>query len=91
MPEPGGGYESEAMAVLEARRLRGTRAVVGDFASFGARLLAGLTKTRAGSHGSFEFDGESYAYLYHRYKHSWLRERAVEVPVVQRMVDRQAE
>lgn len=90
-PEPGGGYQPQGLAgrVREARRLRGTRAVAGDFARFGGRLLAGLPRTRAGSHGSFEFDGESYPYLFHLYKHSWLRERAVEVPVVQRIVDRQ--
>jgi SAM-dependent methyltransferase len=90
-PAPGGGYQPQGLAarVAEARRRRGTRAVAGDFARFGGRLLAGLPRTRSGSHGSFEFDGESYPYLYHRYKHSWLRERAVEVPVVQRIVDRQ--
>jgi SAM-dependent methyltransferase len=90
-PAPGGGYQPEGLAarVREARRLRGTRAVAGDFARFGGRLLAGLPRTRAGSHGSFEFDGEFYPYLFHLYKHSWLRERAVEVPVVQRIVDRQ--
>jgi SAM-dependent methyltransferase len=90
-PEPGGGYQPQGLVerVQEARRRRGTRAVAGDFARFGGRLLAGLPRTRAGSHGSFEFDGETYPYLFHRYKHSWLRERAVEVPVVQRIVDGQ--
>jgi SAM-dependent methyltransferase len=91
MTEPGGGYQPQGLLarVQEARRQRGTRAVAGDFARFGGRLLAGLPRTRAGSHGSFEFDGESYPYLFHLYKHSWLRERTVEVPVVQRIVDRQ--
>jgi SAM-dependent methyltransferase len=90
-PAPGGGYQPQSLAarIREARDLRGTRAVARDFARFGARLFAGLPRTRAGSHGSFEFDGESYPYLFHRYKHSWLRERAVEVPVVQRIVDLQ--
>jgi SAM-dependent methyltransferase len=88
-PAPGGGYQPQGLAarIREARRRRGTRAVAGDFARFGGRLLAGLPRTRAGSHGSFEFDGESYPYLFNRYKQSWLRERAVEVPVVQRIVD----
>jgi SAM-dependent methyltransferase len=86
-----GGYRPQALPdrLREARRLRGTRPVVGDFARFGGRLLAGLPWTLTGSRGEFSLDGESYAYLYHPYKRTWLTERAVEVPVVQRIVDRE--
>jgi SAM-dependent methyltransferase len=85
----GGGYRPQALPdrLLEARRLRGTRPVAGDFARFAGRLLAGLPWTLAGSHGRFSLDGESYEYLFHLYKHTWLTERAVEVPVMQRVVD----
>jgi SAM-dependent methyltransferase len=90
-PAPG-SYRPQGLAarIREARDLRGMRAVAGDFARFGGLLLAGLPRTRRGAHGTFEFDGESYRYLYHRYKHTWLTERAVEVPIVQRLVDREA-
>jgi SAM-dependent methyltransferase len=62
--------------------------VVGDYARFFSGLAAGLPWTLAGAHGAFEFRGRRYPYLYHRYKHTWLTERAVEVPVVQAIVDR---
>ena len=62
--------------------------MAGDYARFFTGLAAGLPWTRSGSRGEFSFRGESYGYLYHRYKHTWLTERAVEVPVVQAMVDR---
>lgn len=89
-PARGSGYRPESLParLRMARRLRGTRAVAGDFARFGGRLVAGLPWTLSGSRGRFSFEGESYEYLFHRYKRSWLTERAVEVPVMQRMVDR---
>ncbi|MEZ5123660.1 MAG: glycosyltransferase family 4 protein [Solirubrobacterales bacterium] len=44
-------------------------------------FVAGLprTLTRRGPH--FEFAGETYRYLYHRYNNTWMNERAVEVPI----------
>jgi SAM-dependent methyltransferase len=85
-----GGYRPQALPdrLREARRERGTRAAAGDLARFGMRLAAGLPWTLRGSRGRFSLEGETYRYLYHRYKHTWLTERAVEVPVVQRIVDR---
>lgn len=62
--------------------------MVGDYARFFSGLAAGLPWTVAGAHGGFVFGGQRYAYLYHRYKHTWLTERAVEVPIVQAVVDR---
>jgi SAM-dependent methyltransferase len=85
------GYRPQALPerVREARHARGLVPVAADLARYGAGLLAGLPWTVAGRHGRFTLDGEDYRYLYHRYKATWLTERAVEVPVVQRMVDRE--
>jgi SAM-dependent methyltransferase len=68
--------------------LRGIRPVVGDYARYGTGALAGLPWALRGGRGLFAFGGEQYEYLYHRYKFTWLTERAVEVPIVQAIVDR---
>lgn len=87
-----GAYTPQTLPVrlAEAARRRGVRPVAGDFVRWAGRLAAGLPHTVAGAHGEFSFEGERYPYLYGRYKRSWLTERAVEVPVVQRIVDRNA-
>jgi SAM-dependent methyltransferase len=72
----------------ESRRARGAVPVAADLARYGAGLVAGLPWTLRGRRGRFRLDGEEYPYLFHRYKATWLTERAVEVPVVQRTVDR---
>ncbi len=69
---------------------RGPRPVIGDLTRWAARGAAGLPWSLAGGHGRFAFGGERHRYLYHRYKRTWLTERAVEVPVVQAIVDRRA-
>lgn len=91
-PAEGGAYTPQQLPARlgRAAELRGRRPVAGDFARWGGRLAFGLPWTLAGSHGEFDFRGERYAYLYHRHKRSWLTERAVEVPIVQRIVDRHA-
>lgn len=61
--------------------------MAGDLARWGTGVVAGLPWTLAGSHGDFELDRRSYRYLFHRYKFTWLTERAVEVPVMQALVD----
>ena len=38
------------------------------------------------SHRKFVFRGQPYSYLYHMYNHTWRNERAVEVPIVWKMV-----
>jgi SAM-dependent methyltransferase len=83
-------YQPLALRARTARalRARGARAVAGDYARFFSGVAAGLPWTLAGSHGSFAFRGERYRYLYHRYKHTWLTERAVEVPIAKAIVDR---
>ncbi len=73
-----------------AAQARGVRPVAGDLARWAVRALAGSAWTLAGARGRFDFRGEHYPYLFHRYKRTWLTERAVEVPVVQSIVDRQA-
>ena len=84
------GYQPLAVGprTASAVRARGLRAVVGDYARFATEMAVGLPRTLAGSHGQFSFGGQSYPYLFHRYKHTWLTERAVEVPIVQALVDR---
>jgi SAM-dependent methyltransferase len=66
---------------------RGLRPVAGELARWATRVAAGLPFTVTGHHGRFELQGRRYQYLFHRYKRSWLSERAVEVPVVQALVD----
>jgi SAM-dependent methyltransferase len=84
------GYRPQALAerTRDAAHARGGRAVTGDLARWATRALAGAPWTLPGAHGSFAFQGERHRYLYGRYKLSWLTERAVEVPVVQAIVDR---
>jgi SAM-dependent methyltransferase len=84
------GYTPQPLAarVGEAASARGWRAVAGEFARWGSELVVGMPWTLAGSHGAFALGGERYPYLFDRYKFTWLTERAVEVPVVQRIVDR---
>jgi SAM-dependent methyltransferase len=87
-----GGYTPQPLAARTraAVRARGARPVAGDLARWGTAAVAGAPWTLAGAHGTFELDGERHRYLYHRYKRSWLTERAVEVPVAQAEVDRSA-
>lgn len=66
---------------------RGVAPVAGDLARWGTGAVAGLPWTLAGSRGEFELDHQSYRYLFHRHKFTWLTERAVEVPVMQALVD----
>ncbi len=86
------GYTPQALGprARDAVRRRGLRPVAGDLVRWGTRMLAGAPWTVPGSHGTFELQGERHRYLYHRYKRSWLTERAVEVPVAQAEVDRHA-
>lgn len=84
------GYRPQPLSarVREARRERGTLSAAAGLARYGAELVAGLPWTARGRRGSFQLESEEYPYLFHSYKCSWLTERAVEVPVVQRLVDR---
>jgi SAM-dependent methyltransferase len=86
------GYTPEPLGARTRRaaRARGPRPVTGDLSRWAGRALAGAPWTLAGSHGRFELQDAQYEYLFHRYKRTWLTERAIEVPVVQAIVDRQA-
>ena len=83
------GYTPQALPerMRAARRERGAAHVAAALGGYGAGLLAGLPWTRRGLRGRFVLGGQEYPYLFHRYKATWLTERAVEVPVVQRLVD----
>src|SRR3954463_11284341 len=83
-PLPPGRYSPQdpLRRTLRAARSRGLRPVLGDLTRFALRKLRGP------SGGSFLLEGTRYSYLTHTYKHGWLTERAVEVPVVQAQVDR---
>ncbi len=87
-----GGYTPQPLVprMRRAAQLRGARPVAGDFARWATNAVVGLPWTLSGSHGHFDFGGERYSYLHQRYKLTWLSERAVEVPVVQAIVDRHA-
>jgi SAM-dependent methyltransferase len=84
------GYQPQALGPRTRRaiRARGPRPVIGDLARWGCRWIAGTPWSLAGAHRRFAFRGETHRYLYHPYKRTWLTERAVEVPVVQSIVDR---
>jgi SAM-dependent methyltransferase len=83
------GYTPQGLTdrMREARRNQGAARVATALGGYGAGLLAGLPWTMRGQRGRFVLGGEEYPYLFHRYKATWLTERAVEVPVVQRLVD----
>jgi hypothetical protein len=71
-----------------AARDRGVGPVAVELARGGVGAFAGLPWLVRGAHGRFELDGQGYAYLCRRYNVTWLNERAIEVPVVQAIVDR---
>jgi len=83
------GYTPQGLVARTrgAARARGVRPVAGDLARGAGRAAGGLPWTLAGRHGTFSFQGRRYPYLFHRHKLTWLTERAVEVPVVQALVD----
>jgi len=90
MADDSSGYTPQALGARTraALRARGVRPVAGALARWGTAAALGAPWTLAGAHGTFELDGQRHRYLYHRYKLSWLTERAVEVPVAQAEVDR---
>jgi SAM-dependent methyltransferase len=83
------GYTPQGLGarVRSAAAERGWGPVAGAFARWGLQTAAGLPWAARGAHGTFTLRGERYGYLHRLYKRSWVTERAVEVPVVQRIVD----
>jgi SAM-dependent methyltransferase len=57
--------------------------VLGDCASWGARWVAGRPRVNCPATATFRHDGTDHAYLRHAYNHTWLNERAVEVPLAE--------
>jgi SAM-dependent methyltransferase len=87
------GYTPQSLPsrLAAAARERGVRPVAGDFVRWSGRVAGGLPAAlRGAERGAFTFGGESYPYLYGAYKRSWMTERAVEVPIAQRVVDEHA-
>jgi SAM-dependent methyltransferase len=85
------GYTPQSLPsrLVAATKVRGARPVAGDFVRWSTRVAAGFPRAfGSGRDGEFTFDGEAYPYLYGAYKRSWMTERAVEVPIAQRIVDR---
>ena len=66
---------------------RGALAVGRSCLSWGARYLAGrATPSRRAP--SFHFDGERIACFHHPYHYTWMNERAVEIALALRLLDR---
>ena len=79
--------------VSRARRAaaaRGVWPVAAELARWGSHAVAGLPRSVTGAQRRFAFQGDAYPYLYHRHKLTWMTERAVEVPIVQEIVNRNA-
>lgn len=64
--------------MLAFTRERGVRSVVVSVLRWGTQWLLGLAG-RYPTPGEFELDGRAVPYWNHRYNHTWLNERAVEV------------
>jgi SAM-dependent methyltransferase len=64
-------------------RDRGVLPVLGDCAAWGARWVAGRSRANRPSTATFRHDGADHAYLRHAYNHTWLNERAIEVPLAE--------
>jgi SAM-dependent methyltransferase len=74
--------------VAQSARRRGVVTTGRSCASWGVRYLAGLPTAGRPARETFEFDGERLAYMRHRYNWTWLNERAVEVPLALREIER---
>lgn len=72
--------------LIAASRDQGPIKVAAHCLGWGSSYTAGRMGRYAGD-STFRLDGDTFPYLRHPYRWSWLTERAVEVPVVQRIVD----
>src|SRR5437764_12580303 len=92
--DDGYGIRPPVERVRTAVGERGLAPVARDIARFIGGWLAGqpglLGPTGVGGGATFAFRGRTYPYLFHPYKHSWLTERAVEVPVARAVVEQYA-
>ena len=83
-PVPHGEYSVAPIGarLRETAATRGWPATLAALAGWSAGYAAGLPATLGASRRSFSFQGTSYPYLSHRHNHTWLGERAVEIPVI---------
>jgi SAM-dependent methyltransferase len=100
--DAGYGIRPPVERVRRAVSERGVRPVAADIARFTRGWLAGQPRVKGvrgvrggGGRGSaggatFTLGGRTFPYLFHPYKHSWLTERAVEVPVARAVVEQYA-
>jgi SAM-dependent methyltransferase len=72
--------------LLEARREQGTLQVASHCLGWAVAYARGRVGSYSGAR-TFTLDGVDYPYLRDPYRWSWLTERAVEVPVVARVLD----
>lgn len=49
-------------------------------------LKIGLLYTLIKKKGTFDYDGDTLDYFYHRYNHTWTNERKIELPIIRREV-----
>jgi len=64
-------------------RDRGVLPVLADCTSWGTRWVAGRPRASRPGTATFRHDGSDHGYLRHPYNHTWLNERAVEVPLAE--------
>jgi SAM-dependent methyltransferase len=74
--------------VAESARTEGALPTAAALAGWGGCYLAGLPSVWRSSDKAFELDGEPVPYLRHRYNRTWLNERAVEVPLALRVLEK---
>ena len=70
-----------ARRVAQHARDRGVRPVVTACANWGTRWALGQVRAGRPSTETFRYDGADLPYTHHRYNHTWLNERAVEIPL----------
>lgn len=82
------GYQPQALVerIRDAAARRGWRVVAGEFVSWGGELAGGALMTALGRERQFELAGRRYVRLHHRYKRTWVTERAVEVPLAREFI-----
>jgi hypothetical protein len=89
--ETGYGVPDIRTRVARAASERGTLSTAAACARWGARYAAGLPATWRGDGATFAFQGRTYRLLAHRHNHTWLNERAVEVPLAREAVEKHRE
>ena len=66
---------------------RGLAATGFALADWAVRYATGLPGTARSQRRTFSFNHRDYEYTVHRHKHTWLSERAVEIPIAKALLD----